>query len=148
MAHGFPATSNGMVADKYTEQFYDAGFAVLMYDHRNFGMSGGEPRQQINTWVQARGYRDAINFATTLPEIDPARIALWGDSLSAAQVGVVGAIDERVKAIIAQVPAYGADLPPMDEDGALFTTVQETFLHTDLDGLREKIMGPLPYDYR
>jgi poly(3-hydroxybutyrate) depolymerase len=36
MAHGFSATINGMVADNYAEVFYEAGFAVLLYDHRNF----------------------------------------------------------------------------------------------------------------
>ena len=55
MAHGFSATINGMVAEKYAEVFYEAGFAVLLYDHRNFGISGGEPRQEINAWIQARG---------------------------------------------------------------------------------------------
>jgi hypothetical protein len=144
MAHGFSATINGMVADKYAEAFCEAGFAVLLYDHRNLGISEGEPRQEINLWVQARGYRDAINFVTTLPEIDPARIALWGDSLSGAEVLIVGAIDTRVKAIIAQVPAFGAELPPEDPDGTMFSTIQETFLNGDLDALSEKTMGPLP----
>lgn len=110
MAHGFSATISGMVAEKYAEVFYEAGFAVLLYDHRNFGISGGEPRQEINKWVQARGYRDAMDFIATLPEIDPERIALWGDSLSGGEVIVVGALDERVKAVIAQVPACGSAL--------------------------------------
>ena len=48
MAYGFSATITGMVADNYAEAFYDAGFAVLLYAHRNFGISGGEPRQEIN----------------------------------------------------------------------------------------------------
>src|SRR5689334_14029798 len=84
MAHGLSATITGMTADRYAEVLHDAGFAVLLYDHRNFGLSGGEPRQQIDCWLQARGYRDAIDYVTSLSGIDPARIALWGDSLSAA----------------------------------------------------------------
>ena len=47
MAHGTSAAIT-MVADRYGEVLYNAGFAVLLYDHRGFGMSGGEPRQQIN----------------------------------------------------------------------------------------------------
>ena len=62
MAHGLSATISGMTADRYAEVFRDAGFAVLLFDHRNFGISDGEPRQQINKWVQARGYRDAMTF--------------------------------------------------------------------------------------
>lgn len=55
MAHGFSATINGMTADRYAEVFHNTGFAVLLYDHRNFGISDGDPRQQINPWIQARG---------------------------------------------------------------------------------------------
>jgi len=83
MAHGFTATINGMVADRYAEVFFNAGFTVLLYDHRIFGISDGEPRQELNVWVQARGYRNAINFVAILPEIDADRIALWGYSMSA-----------------------------------------------------------------
>jgi uncharacterized protein len=76
MAHGTSATVN-MVADRYAEVFARAGLAVLLYDHRNFGSSEGEPRQEINPWIQCRGYRDAMRFAKTLGGIDPERIALW-----------------------------------------------------------------------
>ncbi|MDB4939269.1 MAG: axeA, partial [Labilithrix sp.] len=69
MAHGFSAT-RGMTADAYAEVFRTSGIAVLLYDHRGFGDSGGEPRQQMNAWVQAREYRDAITYASTLSEID------------------------------------------------------------------------------
>jgi pimeloyl-ACP methyl ester carboxylesterase len=144
MAHGFSATINGMVAEKYAETFYEAGFAVLLYDHRNFGISGGEPRQQIDRWVQARGYRDALNFVSALPAIDQHRIAIWGDSLSGAEVIVVGALDERVKAIVAQVPACGEQLPPHDPGGKLFGALRETFLHADLCAIPNTTKGPLP----
>lgn len=144
MAHGFSATISGMVADRYAEVFYDAGFAVLLYDHRNFGISGGEPRQQINRWVQARGYRDAINFVATLPDCDPRRIAIWGDSMSAGEVIAVGAIDTRVNAVVAQVPACGNDPPPSDPDGSLFASIRQTFLTGDVSSASEKVVGPLP----
>ena len=98
MAHGTSATVY-MVADKYAEVFSRAGLAVLLYDHRNFGRSDGEPRQEINPWIQCRGYRDALNFAERLDGVDPERIALWGDSYTGGQVIVVGAIEQRVKVI-------------------------------------------------
>ena len=144
MAHGFSATVSGMVADRYAEVFHDAGFAVLLYDHRNFGLSEGEPRQQINDWVQARGYRDAIQFALTIPEVDASRIAMWGDSSSGGEAIVVGAIDSRVRAIVAQVPACGSDLPPADPEGALFAAIRETFLEGDVSGAPETTVGPMP----
>ena len=54
MTHGTTATIT-MALDHYAEVFCQSGLAVLLYDHRNFGMSGGELRQQINPWIQARG---------------------------------------------------------------------------------------------
>src|SRR5680860_257501 len=80
MAHGTSATVY-MVADKYAEAFSRAGLAVLLYDHRNFGRSEGEPRQGINPWIQCRGYRDAVKLVERLNGVDPERIALWGGQL-------------------------------------------------------------------
>lgn len=143
MAHGFSATICGMVADHYAESFLEAGFAVLLYDHRNFGISDGEPRQQINKWIQARGYRDAIDFVITLPGIDGSRIALWGDSLSGAEVLALGAIDQRVTAVVAQVPAFGDAPPPPDPDGKLYASIRDTFLNGDVSGSPETTVGPM-----
>ena len=88
MAHGTSATIR-MVADRYAEAFCRAGLAALLYDHRNFGASEGTPRQEINPWLQCRGYRDAMTFAASLTDVDADRIALWGDSYTGGQVVVV-----------------------------------------------------------
>ena len=75
MAHGTSATMY-MAVDKYAEAFCRAGLAVLLYDHRNFGRIDGEPRQEINPWIQCRGYRDALKFVESLDRVAPERIAL------------------------------------------------------------------------
>ena len=54
--------------------------------------------------AQIRDYRHAITFARTLDEVDGDRIGIWGSSYSGAHVLVVGAIDRRVKCVVAQVP--------------------------------------------
>jgi uncharacterized protein len=142
MTHGTSATIT-MVADRYAEILHDAGFAVLLYDHRNFGISDGEPRGEINPWVQARGYRDAIDFVSSIPEIDKSRVAIWGDSFSAGQVLVVGACDDRVKAIVSQTTACGPAMPPPDPDGAIFAAVRGTFKDGDVSK-PDVVTGPLP----
>jgi uncharacterized protein len=144
MAHGFSATISGMAADCYAEVFHDAGFAVLLYDHRNFGISGGEPRQQIDHWVQARGYRDAIDYATTIPGIDRQRLAIWGDSLSGGEAIVVGAVDERVKTVVAQVPACGGEWPALDPDGSRFEGMRRRLLDGKAGRADGTTLGPLP----
>lgn len=138
MAHGFSATINGMVADKYAEEFYKAGFAVLIYDHRNFGISEGTPRQELNYWVQCRGYIDAINFAYTLSMIDTHKITLWGDSISSAEALTVGAVDERVNAIIGQVPAFGDTEVPFEKSDEMMKSIKEILLNEHLEKLNKE----------
>ena len=109
MAHGFSAVKE-MYLDRFADAFAAAGLGALVFDNRNFGASDGEPRQEIDPWQQVSDYRDGITFAETLPETDPARIGIWGSSYSGGHVMVVGAIDRRVKCVVAQVPlASGHD---------------------------------------
>ena len=61
-------------------------------------------RAKIDPWAQVRDYRHAITFARTLDEVDADRIGIWGSSYSGAHALVVGAIDRRVKCVVAQVP--------------------------------------------
>ena len=103
MCHGFSAVKE-MYLDKFAEVFSACGMAVLVYDNRNLGASDGQPRQDIDPWQQVKDYRDAITFAETLPSTDGGRIGIWGSSYSGAHVMVVGAIDRRVKCVVAQVP--------------------------------------------
>jgi len=143
MSHGTSATVY-MVADKYAEIFLGEGFAVLLYDHRNFGRSGGEPRQEINPWIQCRGFRDAIDFAVTQPNVDPERIAIWGDSYTGGQVVAVGALDDRVKAIVAQCPVFGERLPAIPPTEENFKLFKNTFENGQVRGSPETTTGPLP----
>lgn len=112
---------------EFAARFQAAGFASLVYDNRNFGQSGGLPRFEVDAVKQIEDYHDAITYAQTLPEVDPNRIAIWGTSYSGGNVLQVGAIDTRVKAVIAQVPfvsghnhtmALNKSLPTIMEDRA------------------------------
>ena len=103
MAHGFSAVKE-MYLDRFAEAFAVAGLAAVVFDNRNFGASDGEPRQEIDPWKQVRDYRDTITYAETLAETDANRIGIWGSSYSGGHVLVVGAIDRRVKCVVAQVP--------------------------------------------
>ena len=103
MAHGFSSVKE-LYLDNFAEVFAAAGFAVLVYDNRNFGASDGEPRQEIDPILQGRDYRHAISFAALQPEVDGERIGLWGSSYSGGHVLAVAAVDPRVKCVVAQVP--------------------------------------------
>ena len=144
MSHGFSATIAGMVADRFADVFHDAGLSVLLYDHRSFGLSDGQPRWQIDPFAQAREYRHALDFALSLPGIDPGRIALWGDSLSGGAAIAAAAVDRRVAAVVVQVPACGSELPPPDADGSLFDTACRPFLDGNTPGYEVAQRGPMP----
>ena len=143
MAHGTSATIP-MVAVEYARVFAAAGLAILIYDHRNFGISDGEPRQEINPWIQSRGYVDALTFMATRPEVDAERIALWGDSFTGGQVVLVGACDARAKAVVAQVPVFGQAPPPIPPSERTFQTIRETLAGGDVTGTPETTTGPIP----
>lgn len=103
MAHGFGATKAGGLA-AYAERFADAGHAVLVFDYRHFGDSGGEPRQLLSVGRQQADWRSALAYARALDGVDPQRIALWGSSFSGGHVVVTAAGDAGVKTVVAQVP--------------------------------------------
>lgn len=143
MAHGTSATVP-MAADRYAEAFRRAGIAALLYDHRNFGRSDGEPRQEINPWIQCRGYRDAVDFVAARDDVDPGRIALWGDSYTGGQVVVVAATDRRVKAIVAQCPVFGESPPAIEASARNFELIRQTLATGDVRGSAATTTGPLP----
>lgn len=144
MAHGFSTTINGMTADKYAEEFQKAGFAVLLYDHRNLGISDGEPRQEINFWMQARGYIDAIDYLHTRPEIDTSLIAVWGASMSAREAFLVATVDERVKSVLLMIPAFGDESPEEDLNGELYAFAKKTLLAERIRDLPHTVTERMP----
>ena len=122
MAHGLSAVKE-MALDRYAEAFCGGGLAVLVYDHRNLGASDGEPRQEINPWAQTRDYRYALSWLAERPEVDAARLGVWGSSFSGGQAIVLGACDERVKAAVANVPFAGLPGTDYGETKARFETL-------------------------
>jgi uncharacterized protein len=103
MAHGYAAVKELGLA-KFAEAFANAGFVVLLHDHRTFGASGGEPRQDVDPWRQVADWRRAISYLESRPEVDPDRIGLWGTSYAGGHALVLGATDRRIACIVAQVP--------------------------------------------
>ena len=141
MTHGTTATIT-MAIDKYAEAIFEAGFDVLLYDHKNFGRSGGEPRQEINPWIQTRGYRDAVVFLRERRPDNP--VALWGDSYSAGLALVAGALIDDVAAVVSQIPACGIGVPeaPLGDDA--FAVLKGIFETGDVSGGPEQTTGPMP----
>jgi fermentation-respiration switch protein FrsA (DUF1100 family) len=103
MAHGYAGVKEHGI-EPFARAFADAGFVVLLHDHRGFGASGGEPRQDVDPWRQIADWRRAISYLESLDVVDPKRIGLWGTSYAGGHAIVLGATDRRLRCVVAQVP--------------------------------------------
>lgn len=103
MAHGFAGVKEHGL-ERFARRFASAGFVVLLHDHRGFGASEGTPRGDVDPWTQILDWRHAISYLQARPEVDAARIGLWGTSYAGGHAIVLGATDRRLRAIVAQVP--------------------------------------------
>jgi dienelactone hydrolase len=109
--------------------FAEAGYLVLTFDYRGWGASDSkviltakkEPAEKTNHRYSAEvqavrevvspydfilDWQNAIHFVVGEPQCDPARIGLWGTSLSGGLVVSAAVRDPRVKAVHSQVPAF------------------------------------------
>lgn len=107
MAHGFAGTKDSGLSP-FAERFATAGLDVLAFDYRGFGTSAGNPRQTISIDRQVQDFHAAATHARGLPGVDPARIVLWGASLSGGHVIRVGAERPDVAAVISMTPLTDA----------------------------------------
>jgi len=132
-----------LVQPEYARVFADAGIAALVFDYRRFGSSDGEPRQHLDPWAQIEDYKNAISWAETRAELDPARIAIWGISYSGGHVLVVGATDPRVRCIVSNIPVVDGLLTMKQVHGSLaFRRLQAAVLED-----RRKRLGGAPSGY-
>ena len=124
MAHGFSGTREQRL-DAYAERFRTAGLAVLLFDYRHFGASGGQPRQLLDIGRQQADFRAAIAHARATEWVDPARVALFGSSFSGGHVLVVAARDAQIAAVVAQCPFTDglATLPTLGAKNIALATI-------------------------
>jgi alpha-beta hydrolase superfamily lysophospholipase len=102
MAHGLTGTRRDGLGP-FAARFAAAGLAALVFDHRGFGDSEGEPdlfepKRQLEDW------RAAIACARSLSGIDPERVATFGSSMGGGNALAAAAGDPRIAAAISQVP--------------------------------------------
>jgi cephalosporin-C deacetylase-like acetyl esterase len=107
MAHGLTGTRRDRLG-AFAERFAAAGIAALVFDHRGFGDSAGEP-DHVDPALQLEDWRAAIGFARTLPGVDADRIATFGSSLGGGNALAAAAEDRRIAAAISQVPFLDRD---------------------------------------
>jgi len=136
MAHGYAGVKEHAL-EPFARAFAEAGFVVLLHDHRGFGASEGTPRHDIDPWRQIADWRRAISFLESLDVVDPARIGLWGTSYAGGHAIVLGATDRRLRCVVAQVPTISGyeqglrRIPPEN-----VAAIEEAFADDDRAQLR------------
>jgi len=107
---GWMGLRDAKLYDRYHEACLAAGFATLIFDHRGFGDSEGDS-SYLDPRAQVEDYRAAASYLETRPEIDAARLGVFGSGGTGGGNAVMAAaIDPRFKAVVSQVPiADGRD---------------------------------------
>lgn len=94
----------------YHEAFTEAGFAVLIFDYRGFGDSGGD-RGTLSPTMQLEDLVNSVTFLQTRDDIDGDSIGVFGSGgTGGGNAVMLGAHDSRIRCAVSQVPvADGED---------------------------------------
>jgi uncharacterized protein len=103
MGHGIGATRE-MGLDAYARRFAQAGIAVLAFTYRNFGDSGGAPRQLISIASQEQDWHAAIDHGKKLPGVDASKVSIWGSSFGGGHVITIASQRRDLTSAVAQCP--------------------------------------------
>jgi len=91
---GVKEQTHGIYARKLTRK----GFITLVFDHRTYGESGGEPRHYENPYMKIEDAKTAISYIASLEIVDKNRIGMLG-VCNGGGFGLAAAIyNRRVKA--------------------------------------------------
>lgn len=134
LAQGWTGTHHSIA--KYGARFAERGLVAMVIDYRGWGLSdgfisaaertgGSDPvrftrmktdvvikRTRLIPLKQVEDYRNAISYLQGEPGVDAEQIGIWGSSFAGGNVIVTAALDSRVKAIVAQVPAISGKGAP------------------------------------
>lgn len=79
--------------------FHNAGMAVLTFDYRGFGDSDGQPGRLVPA-EQIEDVRNALTLLARQPNVDAARLSLFGTSFGGSNAVAAAAVDLRVRATV------------------------------------------------
>lgn len=105
MVHGFTddKTGDNRLFVKFAREVAPRGIAVLRFDFAGSGDSEGD-FAEITLSSEIEDLRSAIDFVSSLPEIDTNFITLLGYSLGGAVSIYTASVDQRINAFIGWAP--------------------------------------------
>lgn len=91
---------------EYARRLAERGYVALAFDPRYHGESAGEPRRWENPRAKVADARAAVDFLTTLPEVDAGRIAALGICQGSSEMIRAAADDERIRVLATVAGQY------------------------------------------
>lgn len=85
----------------YAQTMAERGFVTLAFDPSYTGESGGEPRNTASPDINTEDFSAAVDFLTTLPEVDAGRIGIIGICGFGGMGLNAAAMDSRIRATVA-----------------------------------------------
>lgn len=82
----------------YAKKLSGEGFVALVFDHRTFGESDGEPRYYENPYMKVEDVKTAVSYIGSLDFVDKNKIGLLGICNGAGYAVAAAIYDKRVKA--------------------------------------------------
>jgi uncharacterized protein len=80
-------------------RFADAGYVALTFDYKGWGKSDGPPLR-LAPFGRVEDTQAAITFLAQQPEVDAARLGLYGISYGGSTAAFTAAVDPRVRAVV------------------------------------------------
>jgi dipeptidyl aminopeptidase/acylaminoacyl peptidase len=101
LCHGYTGVKDLYLPDN-ARVLTEAGYVVLTFDYKGWGDSEG-PRSRLAPYSRVADVQAALTFLGSLPEVDGARLGIYGTSYGGATVVWTAAIDPRVQCTVSVV---------------------------------------------
>jgi len=103
-AHGGEVDRRGFL--RQLPMLHRAGYAVLLFDYREHGISDGAGRGMAFGWREHHDVSSAVRYMKQ--EAGYARVAVFGTSMGGASAIVAGGLDDAIDVVVAENPFASA----------------------------------------
>ena len=101
LCHGYTGVRSIYLPDN-ARVLAEAGYVVMSFDYKGWGESEG-PKSRLAPYSRVADVQAALTFLGAQPEVDAARLGIYGTSYGGATVVFVAAVDLRVRCVVSVV---------------------------------------------
>ncbi len=93
-------TVKEQMAGTYAAELARMGLAALVFDHRGYGESGGQPREYESPAKKIEDFQNAVSFLETVETLDSKQVGALGVCASAGYLAQAASQDQRIKSLV------------------------------------------------